>query len=74
MKKVVFSLNLIAWLKMHGIDIEFKHQDGFLVGVIEATEETIKLLQEYRKNEELQEFLHTYKEIKMKMKEIREVA
>lgn len=74
MKKVIFSLNLLTWFKQHGVDIEYKHQNGFLCGVIDATEETARLLEEYRGNEELQEFLHTYKDIKKTMKELREVA
>lgn len=74
MKKIVYSLNLLTWFKQHGVEIEFKHQNGFLCGVIDATEETARLLEEYKNNEELQEFLHTYKDIKMTMKELREVA
>ncbi|ADZ82909.1 DUF5659 domain-containing protein [Cellulosilyticum lentocellum] len=62
--KIVTSLNIIAWLKSHDIEVEEKYKDDFYYAQVEQTQEVKELMNRYYDNEELHLFLNQFKNIK----------
>lgn len=67
-ERVITSLNVIAWLKSHGIEVQEKTYNGFYYATVKETEETKELMKRYYENEELHYFLNEFKNIKKKMR------
>lgn len=62
--KIVRSLNMIAWLKSHDVEVEEKYEDDFYYAEVEQTQEVKDLMNRYYDNEELHLFLNQFKNIK----------
>lgn len=62
--KMVTSLNVIAWLKSHDIEVEEKYENGFYYAEVEQTQEVKEVMNRYYGNEELHLFLNEFKNIK----------
>lgn len=67
-ERVITSLNAIAWLKSHGIEVQEKTDNGFYYATVKETDETKELMKRYYEDEELHYFLNEFKNIKKKMR------
>lgn len=69
-EKKIYSLNLISYLTSRGVLLNFDtNADGKIFATCEN--DITYLIEEYRKNKELQSFLHSYKTIRNKIKELK---
>ncbi|MBP3889557.1 MAG: hypothetical protein J6F30_18200 [Cellulosilyticum sp.] len=62
--KRTYSLNLIAWLRSHGVEVTVHFENHRIFGVYEESTKTILLKQMYREDEELHRFLNEFKMLK----------
>ena len=62
--KRTYSLNLIAWLRSHGVEVTVHFENLRIFGVYEESTKTILLKQMYREDEELHRFLNEFKMLK----------
>lgn len=62
--KRTYSLNLIAWLRSHGVEVTIHCDNHRIFGEYEDTTKTILLKQMYREDEELHKFLNEFKMLK----------
>lgn len=60
----IYSLNLIAWLRCHGVNVHVYCQDDRIFGVYKETNNTVLIRQLYNENEELHKFLNEFKHLK----------
>lgn len=68
-EKKIYSLNVIAYLLARDIQIELKRDaDNKIFAVVEN--DISDLLEEYKNNDFLQKFLHSYSMIRKRMKDI----
>lgn len=61
---IVTSLNIVAWLKSHNVEVEDVFDGTFYYAVVRETDEVAELIKRYRENKELQALLHEFKVIK----------
>lgn len=62
--KRTYSLNLIAWLRSHDINVHTYCEDKLVFGLYEETEDTIRLKEIYREDEKLHRFLNEFKRLR----------
>ena len=67
--KRIYSLNLIAWLRSHNVNVHTYCEDRLVFGVYEETEDTIGLKMMYREDEKLHRFLNEFKRLKQEKAE-----
>ena len=70
-ERVITSLNAIAWLKSHGVEVNEKYEFGFYFVTVKDTEEVNDLMQRYYDDKELHSFLNEFKNIKKNMRGVR---
>lgn len=67
-----YSLNLMAYLKDKGFDIEVKTDDGYkFYAIFESTKEALDAIDAYKKDKELHSFLQAYRELRKEINEMR---
>lgn len=71
-ERVITSLNTISWLKSHSIEVKEKNDNGFYYVVVKDTDEVQELMKQFKQNEELQNFIREFKNIKLRMRGIRQ--
>lgn len=62
--KRTYSLNLIAWLRSHDVNVHVYCECNRIFGVYEETNRTVLLKELYRQDEELHAFLNEFKRLK----------
>lgn len=67
------SLNVVAWMLQKGYEIKSMYQEDNIVIIhFEHSDEIIQELENYRRNIELREFLSHYRQLKQKIKAIKQ--
>lgn len=67
-----YSLNLMAYLKNRGFDLEIKTDNGNVIyATFEPTDEALAAMNNYKKDKELHSFLQTYNELRKNIKTLR---
>jgi len=70
-KKIIYSLNMLAFLKMKGVDYILDVADNLCFGLIDDSVENNFVIDEYKASGELQTFLHSYQSLRNEIKDIR---
>ena len=67
-----YSLNLMAYLRDKGFNIEVKTDNGYkFYAIFEPTKEVLDAIYAYKKDKELHLFLQAYKELRKEINEMR---
>lgn len=69
MESKIYSLNKLAWLERHNIEISYQtDEEGKRMGVVEMSPEVTRLLSQFKQDAELHAFLSCFKQVKEKLK------
>lgn len=72
MKVKIYSINKLAWLERHNIEISYQlDEEGKNMGVVEMTPEIQDLLLQFKHDGELHAFLSCFKQVKDKTKQLK---